>query len=87
MSKELRSFLSVGIYVVNIIFALVCGYGYYRNGNNDALWWALITSIWIAGSFWLECVNRQYAEVTQNLIEAFVKHIDELEKQIELLKK
>jgi hypothetical protein len=87
MSDETRNFLNTGIFVVNIIFALVCGYGYYRNGNSDACWWSVIAAFWIIGSFWLECVNRQYAEVTQNLIEAFTKHIDELEKQIELLKK
>lgn len=86
MSKEMKNFLNVGIYVLNIFLAVVFAYGYFRSGDTNAAWWAVIAALWIIHSFTGDILTRQYKEVTEHLIITLSKlsnHIDELHKKIE----
>ena len=47
----MKGFLAVGVYMLPLIFNLICAYGFYREGRGDLAMWAIQASMWIVLAF------------------------------------
>ena len=57
----MKGFLAVGVYMLPLIFNLICAYGFYREGRGDLAGWAINASMWIVIAFFSEIrANRWF---------------------------